>query len=58
MALIVMEIAYTFAHGKPTQRRRTVPLSTLPKDFEVSGLIDDGLDAQQETQFIEVDGQK
>src|SRR5271157_2486796 len=52
MALIVMEIANPFAHGIPTRRRAAVPMLTFPKDFEFSGLIDDGLDTQDQTQFI------
>src|SRR5207247_11199921 len=52
MALIVLKVAYPFAHGIPTRRGAAVPMPTFPKDFEFSGLIDDGLHTQDQTQFI------
>src|ERR1700685_1900983 len=52
MALIVMHVADTLAHRKPTLRLGTVPMPTFPVNLERSGLIDDGFHAQHQTQLV------
>jgi hypothetical protein len=51
-ALIVVQVADAFGHGVITPTTSAVAMLALPVDGAFAGLIDDGLDTQDQAEFV------
>lgn len=51
VALIVMKVAHSFGHRAPRPMARSILARAFPEDFELTGLIDDGFDPQDQAKL-------